>query len=129
MTNSNVPCLSSRQKGDHGEEQAVLLLKNKGYTLLARQYATRWGEIDIIAQKKDLIIFVEVKARAQAYSSLLELVTFKKQQRLIKTAYQFIQEHERKTEKSFSYRFDVVTVCGSAPFFNHIEQAFVPSHL
>ena len=129
MSHSNTSCLSSRQKGDRGEDQAVLLLKNKGYTLLAKQYATRWGEIDIIAQKKDLIVFVEVKTRAQAYSSLLELVTFKKQQRLIKTAYQFIQEHERKLQKSFSYRFDVITVCGSAPFFNHIEQAFVPSHI
>src|SRR3989339_682645 len=53
-----------RQKlGDLGEEIASNYLKKKGYKILERQYKSQYGEIDIIAEHKKTLVFVEVKAR------------------------------------------------------------------
>lgn len=51
-----------RQIGDIGEEIACRYLERKGYKVLERNYLKPWGEIDIIAEKADLLSFVEVKS-------------------------------------------------------------------
>lgn len=54
--------LSQRQKtGQIGENIAINYLKKNGYQILARNFRTKWGELDIVAQKNKVIIFVEVK--------------------------------------------------------------------
>ncbi len=50
-----------RETGDLGEDVACQLLKSKGFKIIQRNYSKPWGEIDIIAEKADLVRFVEVK--------------------------------------------------------------------
>ena len=54
---------TTRQKGNFGEELSVKELLNKGYRILERNFSSRYGEIDIIAENDNYIIFVEVKLR------------------------------------------------------------------
>ncbi|WP_422615238.1 YraN family protein [Fusobacterium necrophorum] len=54
---------NNRKKGNEYEERAVSLLQEKAYRILARNFRTSIGEIDIIAEKDDILVFVEVKYR------------------------------------------------------------------
>lgn len=53
----------NREIGKKGEIEAIIYLHKKGYQILKKNYHSRWGEIDIIAQKEDKISFIEVKTR------------------------------------------------------------------
>lgn len=80
--------LSDKKKaaeiGKKGEEKVADYLKSKGYIILKRNYKDRYGEVDIIAQNEEYIVFVEVKTRSEnAIVSGFEAVNSKKQ-RLIK---------------------------------------------
>ena len=77
----------SRELGAWGEEQAARWLRRKGYTILERNYACRFGEIDLIARKREVIAFVEVKLRKNAdFAEAREFVTYGKQRRILKSA-------------------------------------------
>ncbi|OGK22120.1 hypothetical protein A2866_03305 [Candidatus Roizmanbacteria bacterium RIFCSPHIGHO2_01_FULL_39_8] len=54
---------TNRNVGKVGENLALTFLKNKGYSLISRNYYTRWGEIDLIVEKDTKISFIEVKTR------------------------------------------------------------------
>lgn len=54
---------NNRKKGNEYEERAVSLLQEKAYRILARNFRTSIGEIDVIAEKDDILVFVEVKYR------------------------------------------------------------------
>ena len=110
--------------GTLGENAAVKLLKQKGYEILERNFRQKYGELDIIAKKDDVIAFVEVKLRStKDYGTAAEAVTFKKQQRIIRTAKAYI------TQKGLdcTFRFDVIEVYHkglSITEMNHIKSAF-----
>ena len=71
-----------KNMGLWGENKAVEFLKAKNYTILARNYHSRFGEIDIIARKQSTIIFVEVKTRKNiAFGFPAEFVDYQKQQK------------------------------------------------
>ena len=110
--------------GNLGENAACKHLKKNGYKILERNYRKRYGEIDIIAQKDDVYIFVEVKTRAETdYGMASEAVTKSKQQKLVRTAQFYIMEH--KLDAAFS--FDVIEVYHKGRKVlnvNHIENAF-----
>lgn len=73
--------------GIKGEDLAVSLLRKKGYKIIERNFRIRGGEIDIIAQDGDILVFVEVKARSsEEFGSPLEAITYRKMKSLIKTA-------------------------------------------
>ncbi|MDP2600292.1 MAG: YraN family protein [Deltaproteobacteria bacterium] len=77
----------NRQTGAKGEEFAVTYLKNKGFKIKERNFRTRWGEIDIIAQKGEHTHFVEVKTRTtNDYGHPLESLPFYRVERLKKMA-------------------------------------------
>ncbi len=113
--------------GNFGEEKATKYLKKHGYAILERQYNIRGGEIDIIAQKGEYIVFIEVKTRSdKEYGSGAEAVTYTKQQRILKTAQVYMLGKE-----NYSARFDVIVIDGYLKgekfiFENleHIENAF-----
>ena len=109
--------------GIDGEEQVVRYLMNRGFTILARNYAKFYGEIDIIALKADVIAFVEVKTRSYHYLNPAEIITPSKQKKIIMTAHAFIasNNYEDKT-----YRFDVafVTLIDETMSVEYIENAF-----
>lgn len=77
--------------GRWGEEKAKLYLMEQGYQILCQNYWTKHGEIDIIAQHGNTIIFVEVKTRRSlAYGSGIEAITRKKLQRIRKAATHYL---------------------------------------
>jgi putative endonuclease len=113
--------------GEIGEEKAARFLRRKGYKILTRNYRTRLGEIDIIAQKGGAVVFVEVKTRGRTdYGTPAEAVGARKRARLAAAAQEYLQWNGTDAP----CRFDVVEVyCAPGAFggkfaFNHIENAF-----
>lgn len=109
-------------KGSSGERIAEEYLKKEGYDILARNFRTRLGEIDIVASKGEYLVFVEVKARkSEAYGFPSESVTYAKQRKISMVASQYI-----KLNMYFgaTVRFDVVEVYLTEGRINHIENAF-----
>lgn len=85
-----------KETGKLGEELAALMLEEKGYEILERNYRCRFGEIDIIARKRDILTFVEVKTRSgDAYGTAAEAVTWTKQQKIRQTALQYLNEYRK----------------------------------
>ena len=118
--------MKTRERGAWGEERAARFLKGKQYRIIARNFTSRFGEIDLIAQYKDTVIFVEVKTRAgSAYGRPGEAVDHNKQRKMIKTAMTYIQENNLD-ERDMGYRFDIVEVLytDSDCIIEHIENAF-----
>lgn len=101
-------CADTRkQRGQLGEQLVAQYLQKDGFTILAHNYARRVGEIDLIAKSGNMIAFVEVKARAQGFFDLTELISRVKQQRIIKTAKMFILENKLD---EMIHRFDVALI-------------------
>jgi len=95
-------------RGVWGEQAAARFLRKQGYKILVRNYASKWGEIDLVCRHQDTLVFVEVKARAMdAWAAPAAAVTATKQRRLIRTAYAYLQELKRD---DIPVRFDVVEV-------------------
>lgn len=93
--------------GALGEQFAADYLRTQGYCILERNFHTRFGEIDIIAQKDDILAFVEVKTRAATMlSTPADAVTPAKQKKLITAALQYMQTHLIDLQP----RFDVVAI-------------------
>ena len=93
--------------GVSGESRAAAYLMAKGYRILAKRYRTPHGEIDIVARRRDLIAFVEVKARATIDDAALA-VTPHQQQRIINAAQCWLAEHPEHAE--FELRFDAMLI-------------------
>lgn len=95
--------------GTIGENKVAAYLVKQGYTVLKRNFQCRFGEIDIIAQKDEYIVFIEVKTRSSnALVSGAEAVNSFKQQRIIATANYFLTKFQYYTDKNI--RFDVAEV-------------------
>ena len=106
--------------GHGGEEKAVEYLKNKNYVILATNFKTKIGEIDIIAKEKDAIVFVEVKTRKNDMFGLpREAVTYHKQNKIRQVAVQYLKSHGGLNQ---SCRFDVIDIL--AGNITHIENCF-----
>lgn len=113
--------------GPWGEEQAVKLLRKKHYTIVACNYHSRFGEIDIIAQNRKYLAFVEVKLRKNsAYGEAREFVDRRKQTRIRQTAMIWLETHETDLQP----RFDVIEIYApdgmdtKNPQLMHLENAF-----
>ena len=115
----------SRRSGTWGEAEVAAWLRRRGYELLAHSYHCRFGEIDLIARKKGMISFVEVKLRSSVQHGLpREAVTAQKQEKLRKTALCYLSEHELDCPM----RFDVAEVYmdaeGGGSRIEYLENAF-----
>lgn len=94
--------------GSHGEKKALVFLKKKGFVILARNYKTKLGEIDIIARDKDTLAFIEVKTRqANTFGSGFEAVIKPKQKAMAKAALTYLKEKNLLQKKA---RFDVISI-------------------
>jgi putative endonuclease len=99
---------TSRQKGFAKEQEAAKALQKAGYSIVGANFYTKYGEIDIIANHENTIVFVEVKYRDSALCGLpQEAVTFSKQNKIIKTAMEYIKLNNAYDK---NYRFDVVAI-------------------
>ena len=94
--------------GQQGETLACQYLARQGYRLIARNYRTRLGEIDIIAEERGTLVFVEVKTRrGHQCGHPFEAVTPAKCRQISKVALQYLAETGRE---GHSARFDVVAI-------------------
>lgn len=116
----------TRWLGNRGERKAASFLRRQGFRILARQYANRYGEIDLIARDGDFIVFVEVKTRRSDTAGLpVEAVTTDKQRKLTKTALVWLK---RRGLLESRCRFDVVSIVwpkdSKTPEITHYRNAF-----
>ena len=93
--------------GLSAESRAAAYLIAKGYRILARRFRTPHGEIDIVARRRSLVAFVEVKARASLDEAAFA-VTPRQQARIVNAAQAWLATHPEHTE--FELRFDVVLI-------------------
>lgn len=111
--------------GKSGENIAASFLQNRGYAILGRNYRKRFGEIDIVAEIDNTVVFVEVKTRTSTFFGRpFEAVDCRKQQRMIKAALNYINSNRLGDRPA---RFDVIGVLLSrdrAPEIDHITNAF-----
>jgi putative endonuclease len=99
---------SKRFYGNLGEEFAIKLLTNKRYKLIARNFQSRYGEIDIIAQDGNTLVFIEVKTRwSMKYGAPEESVTKSKLNKIRITGEYFSLTHPHLPKK---VRIDVVAI-------------------
>ena len=117
--------LSTRRTGDWGEDLALHYLAERGYTLVVRNYRTRYGELDLIMRSGGALVFVEVKLRrGREFGDPIEAVTPRKQTAVRSMAEQYLAEREPEFE---DLRFDVVGILASRnepPKVQHIQDAF-----
>ena len=96
----------NRGRGRAAEEEAAKFLRTEGYTILARNVVTKMGEIDILAEEREDLCFVEVKARTRRdYGGPLAAVGLRKQQRLVRAAALYLATTNTKDR---AVRFDVL---------------------
>ncbi len=111
--------------GRHGEELACKYLKKAGYKILELNYRGRLGEIDLVAEDGDCLVFVEVKTRGSlACGHPLESINSRKQYQLIRVAREYLAEHGAEERVC---RFDAVSVLQKgeqAPQVELIKNAF-----
>lgn len=89
-----------KQIGDAGEDLATDYLKENGFKILDRNLSCPYGEIDLVAAKKDHLYFVEIRRRTnKKYGSALESITFAKQNKIRKSAQYFLNKNKDWQEK------------------------------
>lgn len=117
--------MTARQRlGELGEQAAAAALQGRGYRIVARNHRCRRGEVDLIAESGELLIFVEVRTRATAaFGAPEETVDAGKRRRVIAAARDFLARW-RGPERGV--RFDVVAVVDGpqGPRLTHYENAF-----
>jgi len=110
--------------GKTGEDAVCRYLEERGYSIRARNYHSRYGELDIVASFGEYIVFVEVKTRAdRRFANPCEFVDGRKQDKIMKTSMIYMQ----KNELDSAMRFDVAEVIcnkGKIEEINYIENAF-----
>jgi putative endonuclease len=93
--------------GLSAESRAAAFLMAKGYRILAKRFRTPHGEIDIVARRRNLIVFIEVKARA-SLDEAAYAVTPRQQQRIIDAARGWLMAHPEHAD--FELRFDAMLI-------------------
>ena len=113
----------SRSRGLDGERRAAAWLSSRGWKIRERNFRTRRGEIDIIAEKGAELAFVEVKSWSALPQSELEYsVDSRKQRRIAQAAKVYVAAHPGISQ--LRLRFDVIFLGGAAAEVCHIERAF-----
>jgi putative endonuclease len=106
--------------GLSAESRAAMLLFAKGYRIAARRWKTPFGEIDIVARRRHVLVFVEVKARERA-DEAAEAVTERAKRRIIAAAELWLAHHPDDMYRDI--RFDVILVTPGR-FPQHLANAF-----
>lgn len=115
--------MSTWQKGREGENRAERFLCGHGYKVVARNFRSRRGEIDLVVEKGDSIVFVEVKNWDYLDTADLEYsVDRRKQKRICETSRYFIHSHPEFGKRRVG--FDVILVSRKTSKVIHYENAF-----
>jgi len=103
------PGPSTRELGRAAELRAERFLHTKGYCTVIRNFTAKTGEIDLIMNNADTLVFIEVRARRHsAYGTGADTVDVRKQRKIIQTAQLFLQRQRHLPWES--YRFDVISI-------------------
>ena len=116
--------MTTKSFGDRGEDLAAQYLEKRGCRILERQFRAKTGEIDIIAEDRGALLFIEVKTRRPTcFGAPAQAVGYTKQRRIFRTALLYMQKHGMGERFC---RFDVleVLVMGGSYTVNHYENAF-----
>ena len=116
--------LSTRQKGNIGEDKAAAYLEMTAYTRVQRNYSSSTSERDITALKDDFLVFVEVKSLPHGNIETLahELGSIK-QKKIIKTSKSYLQNHRQYSNRLIRYDVLAIDVPELDPV-HHIVNAF-----
>ena len=117
--------MTNNELGEVGEDLAVDHIRQMGYSILARNYRFKKGEVDIICRNLNELVFVEVKTRqTNAFGEPYIAVSRVKQRQIIAVANQFIKENDLDLE----VRFDVISIVHNSfkTDMQHISSAFIP---
>ena len=115
--------MSAIKTGKDAEEHACRYLQAQGLRIVHRNYHTRRGEIDLVMQDKDSLVFVEVRYRRQThFGSAAESVDRRKQSKLIACANHYLQAFPEIAQQPC--RFDVVSMGGKMDSIEWIRNAF-----
>lgn len=119
--------VKSKLSGSWGEALAAEYLRKKHYKILAVDFHSRFGEIDLIAANRKSLVFVEVKMRKNAdFAEAREYVNRRKQDRIRVTASMYLSQNPTKLQP----RFDVIEIYApqgaetTQPIIEHLEDAF-----
>ena len=135
MTNAklNIPHIAgkstNRHKGNTVETLAAAYLMRNGYEILARNYAYRGGELDIVAREGKTVVFVEVKSVwSSGEGNPAARVNTRKQRKIWNTACHFLHTQKDKIPEGFDTpcRFDVLSIRAykTPKDFSHYKNAF-----
>jgi putative endonuclease len=117
--------VSNRKRtGNWAEQHACSYLRSQGLRLVEKNYSAPCGELDLVMQQEDTLVFVEVRYRADdRFGGALESINSSKVRKLINTAEHFLQRYRRPHS---SCRFDAVLLSGreSVPRLEWIQDAF-----
>lgn len=124
---------STHRNGDYGrlaEQAAADWLTARGYIIRERNWSPRHGhvEVDVIAQRDNVIAFVEVKARSSGFLDPVEAVTPLKIRHLVRAANAYLLSLPDHEADALEARFDIMAVGGNTGSWNieHIPDAFIP---
>lgn len=114
---------NKRQTGQQGELIAAAFLRSRGYEIVGTNWHCVYGEIDIIAAKDGVTVFVEVRTRrADTTEPALVSLTGRKRARMVLAAEAYLSNHDLANE----WRIDVIAIAlwnGRAPVIDHVEDA------
>jgi putative endonuclease len=116
--------LNRRDRGRAGEDVAWDHLRRAGYTLVARNLRSRFGEIDLVVERHGALVFVEVRGRSSTrFGTPLESVDPRKQRQLSRLAADYLARRRLQERRA---RFDVISVewQDGRPRIEHLENAF-----
>ncbi len=116
----------SRQPfGQRGEQLAARYLQARGYIIVATNWRCRSGEIDIVAQQADLLVFVEVRTRHAALpETAFESISERKRARLVRAVHVYLAQHRLD---DMGWRMDVIAIAvppNGEPILEHRQDAF-----
>jgi len=109
-------CLNTREIGNIAEDKAIEFLKINGYEIIDRNFYTKFGEIDIVAKKDNVLHFIEVKS-GKNFKSIYNITPIK-----IKRIISSINVYLNKKKTNFPYQIDAITIDnGKLEFIKNIS--------
>lgn len=116
---------NTKKVGNSGEDKAVEYLKTNGYKIVARNWQIRGGEIDIIAEQGEVLVFAEVKTLPSGNVEILSHeLNLRKQKRILETSKRFLQNNRQYNDSIIRFDVLVVDMPGFLPVY-HIKDAFL----
>lgn len=112
----------NRIKGGKGEETAAKLLRDKGYTIIDQNNSTKWGELDLIVGKDNILVFVEVKLKtSEDFGTPEEMIGKNKLAQVRRTAEMYLLNNPEIAGKFERYQIDAVCTVEETGRITHYE--------